>query len=117
MFHFVLIFRESRVRRSPRTVARFSWPTCVHPVQNSVLACGIGKAQDRLRQIRELLQNRNLPHERMHELFAEAQTHEKRVQEFTKQTSLAAPALTDGVRVTGCTLAKMVLAPELRSEV
>ena len=84
--------------------------------QNTTLARAITKVQDRLRQIRELLQNRNLPHDRMHELFAEAQGHEKRVEEFNKQTALAAERLTGGVLVTGCTLAKMVLAPELRNE-
>jgi hypothetical protein len=84
--------------------------------QNAALARGITKAQQRLREIRELLQNRNLPHDRMHALFAEAQTHEKRVEEFNKQTALATPRLMGGVLVTGCTLAKMALALEMRCQ-
>ena len=45
------------------------------------------QAQERLRQIREMLQNRSLSHDRLHELFAEAQTYEKQVKEFNKQTA------------------------------
>jgi hypothetical protein len=82
--------------------------------QNATLSRAIAKAQERLRQIRELLQNRSLSHDRLHALFAEAQTHEKQIKEFNEQTALAAPQLSGGVLVTGCTLAKMVLAPELR---
>lgn len=84
--------------------------------QNTTLARSIASAQERLRQIRELLQNRSLSYDRMHDLYAEAQTYEKRVEEFNKQTALAAPQLTRGVLVTGSTLAKMVLDRGLRQE-
>jgi hypothetical protein len=84
--------------------------------QNAELARSVAKAQERLRQIREMLQNRSLPHERMHALYAEAQTHEKQIKEFNEQTALAAPKLASDVLVTGCTLAKMVLDPGLRQE-
>jgi len=84
--------------------------------QNGPLARSMVKAQERLRLIRELLQNRCLSHDRMHELFAEAQTHEKQLEEFNQQTALAAPELTSGILVTGCTLAKMVLDLKLRQE-
>jgi hypothetical protein len=84
--------------------------------QNGRLARAVAGAQERLRQIRELLQNRNLSHDRLHELYAEAQRHEKQVEEFNKQTALAAPGLSGGVPVTGCTLAKMVLDAGLRQQ-
>ena len=84
--------------------------------QNVSLARGVARAQERLRQIRELLQNRSLSHDRLHELYAEAQTYEKKVEEFNKQTAQAAPQLTTGVLVTGCTLAKMVLDAGLRQQ-
>ena len=82
--------------------------------QNATLCRAIAKAQERLRQIREMLQNRSLSHDRLHALFAEAQTHEKQIKEFNEQTALAAPQLAGGVLVTGCTLAKMVLDSNLR---
>jgi hypothetical protein len=84
--------------------------------QNVSLARVIGRAQERLRQIRELVQNRSLSHDRLHELYAEAQTCEKMVEEFNKQIALAAPGLSSGVLVTGCTLAKMVLDAGLRQQ-
>ena len=82
--------------------------------QNATLSRAIAKAQERLRQIREMLQNRSLSHDRLHALFAEAQTYEKQIKEFNEQTALAAPQLAGGVLVTGCTLAKMVLDSNLR---
>lgn len=83
--------------------------------QNAALSRSVAKAQERLRQIRESLQHRNLPHERLHVLFAEADTLEKQVEAFNEQTALAAPQLARGVLVTGCTLAKMVLDADLRT--
>lgn len=84
-------------------------------IQNAVISRAVAKAQERLRQIRELLQNRNLPHDRLHALFAEADVHEKQVNQFNEQAALAAPQLAKGVLVTGCTLAKMVLDADLRT--
>lgn len=83
--------------------------------QNAALSRTVAKAQERLRQIRESLQNRNLPHDRLHALYAEADTFEKQIKAFNEQTALAAPQLARGVLVTGCTLAKMVLDPNLRT--
>jgi hypothetical protein len=84
--------------------------------QNAGRSRAIVKAQDRLRQIREMLQNRSLSYDRLHALFAEAQTYEKQIKEFNEKTALAAPQLASGVLVTGCTLAKMVLDAELRTK-
>lgn len=84
--------------------------------RDTARARAIARAQERLRQIRELLQNRNLSHDRTHELHAEAQPYEKQIEEFNRETALAAPGLTTGVLVTGCTLAKMVLDPDLRQD-
>ncbi|HXG11463.1 MAG TPA: AAA domain-containing protein [Gemmataceae bacterium] len=84
--------------------------------QNGPLARSIAKAQARLLQIRELLQNRGMSQDRMHALYAEAQTCQKQVEEFNRQTAQAAPGLSSGVLVTGCTLAKMVLDAGLRQE-
>ncbi len=84
--------------------------------QNVSQARVIAKAQERLRQIRDLVQNRSLSHDRLHELYDEAQTYEKKVEEFNKQIALAAPGLSNGVLVTGCTLAKMVLDAGLRQQ-
>ena len=81
-----------------------------------MLGRSIVKSQERLRQIRELLQNRSLSHDRLHELYAKAQVHEKKIEKFNQRTALAAPQLTSGVLVTGCTLAKMVLDQELREK-
>ena len=83
--------------------------------QNAALSRTVSKAQERLRQIRESLQNRNLPHDRLHALYAEADTLEKQIKAFNEQTALAAPRLASGVLVTGCTLAKMVLDANLRT--
>jgi hypothetical protein len=83
--------------------------------QNAALSRSVAMAQERLRQIRESLQNRNLPHDRLHALFAEADTLEKQIKAFNEQTALAAPQLANGVLVTGCTLAKMVLDADLRT--
>src|SRR5262249_49360333 len=69
---------------------------------NVSLARAVARAQERLLGIRELLQDRNLPNDRLHELYAEAQTYEKKVEEFNRQTARAAPQLTGGVLVTGC---------------
>ena len=82
--------------------------------KNASVSRAIVKAQERLRQIREMVQNRSLSHDRLHALFAEAQTYEKQIKEFNEQTALAAPQLTSSVLVTGCTLAKMVLDSNLR---
>ena len=84
--------------------------------QNVSLARMIAKAQERLREIRELVQNRSLSHDRLHELYAEAHTYEKQIKEFNEKTALAAPQLTSNILVTGCTLAKMVLYPAFRSK-
>lgn len=84
--------------------------------QNVSQARVIAGAQERLRQIRELVQNRSLSHDSLHELYAEAQTYEKKVEEFNKEIALAAPGLSSGVLVTGCTLAKMVLDAGLRQQ-
>jgi hypothetical protein len=84
--------------------------------QNAGLAASVAKAQDRLREIRELLQSRNLPHDRLHALFTEAHRHEAKISEFNKRATEATPQLKAGVLVTGCTLAKMVLDAELRAE-
>lgn len=73
-------------------------------------------AQERLREIREMLQSRNLDHKRLHALHSEALTYEKQVKEFNEQAVAAAPELTKTVLVTGCTLAKMVLDPDLRTK-
>lgn len=83
--------------------------------QNAAVSRAIVKAQERLRQIREMVQNRSLSHDRLHTLFAEAQTYEKQIKEFNEQTALAAPKLTSSVLVTGSTLAKMVLDADLRT--
>lgn len=83
--------------------------------QNAALYGTVAKAQERLRQIREMLQNRSLSHDRLHALFAEADTLEKQIKAFNEQTALAAPQLASGVLVTGCTFAKMVLDAELRT--
>jgi hypothetical protein len=82
--------------------------------QDEKLARVSSRAQERLRQIRDQLQNRSLRPDQLQELFSQARTHEKRMEEFQQQTTLAAPQLKSGVLVIGCTLAKMVLDPELR---
>jgi hypothetical protein len=84
--------------------------------ENGRLAGDVARAQDRLREIRELLQSRSLSHDRLHALYAEMQANQKKVEEFNKQTALVAPRLAGGVLVTGCTLAKMVLDPDLRQQ-
>ena len=55
--------------------------------QNATLSRAIAKAQERLRQIREMLQNRSLTHDRLHELFAEAQTYEEQIKELLEAKS------------------------------
>jgi len=84
--------------------------------QNSPHAKEIVQSQDRLQKIREMIHNRNLSHDRLHELYAEAQIREKEVAEFNKQATLYLPQWTSDALVTGCTLAKMVLDPELRTK-
>jgi hypothetical protein len=83
-------------------------------VQNERLGRAVTVAQEQLREIRELLQNRNLSHERLRELYAKALTYGKQVEDFNKQVAEAEPGLSNGVLVTGCTLAKMVLDAGIR---
>ncbi len=85
-------------------------------LQNSALAQGARKAQEWLRQIRELLQNRSLSSDRLHDLFAEAGPLEKRVSEFTTLAVAATPQLMASAQVMGCTLARMVLDARLREQ-
>jgi hypothetical protein len=80
------------------------------------LARLVAQAQERLREIREWVQNRNVAQDRLHELYAEVQTYEKKVEEFNRQAAQTAPQLSSGVLVTGCTLAKMVLDADLRHQ-
>ena len=50
-------------------------------------------------------------------MFREVKKYEDQIAEFVKQVAALTPQLTNGVRVTGCTLAKMVLDQDLRKQV
>lgn len=71
-------------------------------------------AQYRLRKIRESLSNRNLQAEQREVLFAEAAKYERQIEQTMRRMVSALPQLVAEVRVTGCTLAKMVLDQDLR---
>jgi len=72
------------------------------------------EAQERLKAIRERLQNRGLAPETMQDLFAQMRRHEIVLEEFHQEASLAAPRLEADAFVTGCTLARMVLDTRFR---
>jgi AAA domain/Topoisomerase DNA binding C4 zinc finger len=84
--------------------------------QNSELAASMSNAHDELQKIKELLQPRGQAHDRLQALHAKAQRHTDQISQFNKQAMEAAPRLTAGVLVTGCTLAKMILDPDLRTQ-
>jgi hypothetical protein len=74
------------------------------------------KAQDRLAAIQEELRTRTLDPDRAHTLHNEVRECETRISDFQKRADADAPALTESVLVTGCTLAKMVLDKTLRAQ-
>jgi hypothetical protein len=84
--------------------------------QSPDLAAAMAKSQDRLQEIRDLVQDRGIGEDRLQRLYAEAQRHEDGIREFNEQAAEATPQLRAGVLVTGCTLAKMVLDAELRAQ-
>ncbi len=71
-------------------------------------------AQERLQEIQEQLRNRNSSNDRRRELFDEERGLEAEVEHFNEDAARLAPELTRGIRVWGCTLARMVLDKSLR---
>jgi len=82
--------------------------------RNVALAVATQRAQRKLQEVREQLAARNLSHEKLHSLFAQANELEKQISDFNEQVSAASPQMMADVRVVGCTLAKMVLAQDFR---
>ena len=82
--------------------------------RNLPLAGAALLAQHRLGKITESLSNRHQSPETMETLYREAKKYEDQIAEFAKKVEASAPQLVQGVRVTACTLAKMVLDHDLR---
>lgn len=79
-----------------------------------ILAVGLAKAQRRITQINEIIATKSPSTARLHAYFQELAECEGVVRRFNEMAESEASKLLADVRVTGCTLARMVLDEGLR---
>jgi|GEM_PF-927052 len=85
-------------------------------IRHRSLAADTQAALRKLQNIQQQLASRTLSHERLHSLLAEAREYEKQISDFNEMVTADTPQLESDALVVGCTLAKMVLDRNLRSQ-